>query len=69
MRSLLVFAPALACAGGMALMMVLMNRDRTKRPPADPPASDLDVASLRDELDRLRTELRDHDAPTTGDTR
>ncbi|WNB84761.1 hypothetical protein [Cellulomonas sp. ATA003] len=56
----------LACPVGMGLMMWFMMRGAKQAPPADQQQQDDgDVAALRAELDQLRTQVRNGDAPVT----
>lgn len=60
MRTVLTFLPGLACAGGMAVMMWMMNRGTSRqstRTPSVQPTADAQLADLRDEVARLRGEV------------
>ena len=68
MASPAVFLPALMCGGGMAACMWLMSRGhKASKDPKDPgvdavaPGRDTEVAELREELERLRAEVRSRD--------
>jgi hypothetical protein len=65
-RVLLGFLPAVACIGGMLLCMRMMSSNHSRKEASDaerqssaPAAlSDHEIAELRDEVNRLRAELR-----------
>ncbi len=66
MRTLVLFLPALACVGGMALCVRLMSRSHggTSHPAPGPNRlGESQIGDLRRELDRLRGEV------TSGDGR
>lgn len=56
MRSVLLFLPALACVGAMYACMRIMGRDHG---PARTEDATHDVAELKAEVARLRTELNE----------
>jgi hypothetical protein len=65
-RVLLGFVPAVACIGGMLLCMRMMSgghgrketSDADRQSNARAASSDHEIAELRDEVNRLRDELR-----------
>lgn len=61
MDTLVYYLPAVACVGGMLLCMFMMGRGRSARERGSEsvatPATDEEIARLRDELDALRAEL------------
>ncbi len=68
MASPAVFLPALTCGGGMALCMYLMSRSHkgannqeATGADHDAGARDTEVAELRQEVERLRSEVRSRD--------
>lgn len=57
--------PALLCGGGMVVCFLLMSRMRGKshdQAPSTDASSTDDVAALRQEVERLRAEVRDNAA-------
>jgi hypothetical protein len=68
-RLLLGFLPAVACIGAMVLCMRMMSgsrshgktttKDGSSNPEGSPGSSDREIADLRDEVNRLRADLRD----------
>lgn len=60
------FLPVLLCGGGMVLCFVMMNRMHGKdhgQASSSEGASSEEVAALREELTRLRAEVRDNAVP------
>lgn len=67
MRLFLGFLPALACVGAMVVCMRMMRGGRTRAtttkaedgtPDGSAGSADREIADLRDEVNRLRAELR-----------
>ena len=62
MRHVLLYLPSFACAGGMALCMWLMMRGGQSRnnttTQAASPTHASEVTELRQEIERLRTEIQ-----------
>jgi hypothetical protein len=58
-RLLLGFLPALACIGAMIVCMRMMSGSRNSATTANRDGGDSEIPNLRDEVNRLRAELRD----------
>ena len=56
MRTLVAYLPALACGAMMLLICVPMLLRRRHNQPLNPGASQEEVAELREEISRLKTE-------------